>query len=64
MGRRALGDRARTVVVASRVTAAEAAEMDRRRGSLSRADWLRFLHVQAVKSDVKFAEQVRIKRPE
>jgi hypothetical protein len=42
------------VVVHTRLSVAEAADMDERRGSLTRADWLRFLNARARKQDVRF----------
>ena len=46
----------RNVVVASRFSEAEAADMDRRRGSLTRAEWLRYLAAYARKHDARMPE--------
>ena len=42
----------RPVVVAARLSVEEAADLDRRRGSLSRAEWLRWLLLRAKKEGV------------
>lgn len=44
----------RPVVIAARFTEAEARDFDERRGALSRADFLRWLWVQARKNDTRF----------
>lgn len=41
----------RDIVVAVRVTEAEAAQIDRRRGSLTRSAWLRLLLLQRTKAE-------------
>jgi hypothetical protein len=42
--------------VATRFSAAEVADMDRRRGPLTRAEWLRYLAQMARKLDLKLGE--------
>lgn len=41
-------------VVPVRFSDAELAEIDLRRGPLTRSEWLRFLHVRSVKQGVRF----------
>jgi len=49
-----------TTTVAARFTAAELADMDARRGPLTRAEWLRFLHMDARRRTIVFDEQVAV----
>ena len=44
------------MVVASRFSQAEADDMDARRGSLTRAEWIRFLALKARKEDIRLPE--------
>lgn len=42
------------IVVAVRLTVEEAEDLDQRRGSLSRTQWLRWLQLEARKRDTRF----------
>ena len=53
MGRRASSAGVRSVVVGVRLSAAEARDLDGRRGNLSRSEWLRWLLLRERKSDTK-----------
>jgi hypothetical protein len=47
---------ARPVIVHTRLTEEEAADLDSRRGSLNRAEWLRFLNARARKQGLRFGD--------
>ena len=49
-------------VVSVRFSDAEAAEMDRRKGSLTRGEWLRFLALKAAKDGVAMPEVPEFRR--
>ena len=50
------GSAVRNTPVCARFTDAEVADMDARRGSLSRSDWMRFLNALAKKNDTSFVK--------
>ena len=49
-----------TTIVAARFTAAELADMDARRGPLTRSEWIRFLHMDSRRRRIVFDEQVAV----
>lgn len=51
----------RPVVVAVRLSTAEAADLDKRRGSLSRGEWLRYLLLLARKQGTQMPEVPEIR---
>jgi len=49
-----------TTIVAARFTTAELADMDARRGPLTRSEWVRFLHMDSRRRRIVFDEQVAV----
>lgn len=52
----------RPVVVCARFSTAEAEDMDRRRGSLTRTEWLRFLAAKARREGFEMPEVPEFRR--